>query len=230
MAVEYGNGRIVTSGLVLSLDAADRNSYPGSGTTWFDTSGNGRNYTLVGSPTFNSANGGSILFGSNQYCNGPASNSFGISQNVTIEIVIRINSLLSGTNTQWGFFFDGVSVNRGISCHINEGPGTTYFDTMGFNTDNGNRISATAPSNGTINHFVFRYRDTTTPRKNIFRNGSSIANSGANTPTSLNLSSAANEVGISMDGNIYLFRIYNTDLSDAQILQNYNATKSRFGL
>jgi len=233
MAVEYGSGRIVTDGLVLSLDAADRNSYPGSGNTWFDTSGNGRNYTLVGSPTFNSANGGSILFQNNQYSNGPASNSFGISQNVTVEIVIRINSILSGVNTQWGFlFYASGGADRGISCHINEG-GQTLFDTMGYG--NTNRISATAPSNGTINHFSFRYRDSGTPRKNIFRNAISVADSVSGIPTPLSLSSTAaqlpgNQYSIYMDGNIYLFRVYNRALSDDEILQNYNATKSRFGL
>ena len=68
MATEYANGKIVTNGLVLSLDAADRNSYPGTGTTWRDMSGNGNNGTLTDGPTFNSNNGGSIVFdGTNDY-------------------------------------------------------------------------------------------------------------------------------------------------------------------
>ena len=62
MATQYANGKIVTDGLVLSLNAADRNSYPGSGTTWTDTSGNGNNGTLTNGPTFNSGNGGYIQF------------------------------------------------------------------------------------------------------------------------------------------------------------------------
>jgi hypothetical protein len=58
----FGNGpRIVTDGLVLSLDAADRNSYPGSGTTWFDLSGNGNNSTLTNGPAFSSNKNGSIV-------------------------------------------------------------------------------------------------------------------------------------------------------------------------
>jgi hypothetical protein len=62
MATQYAFGKIVTNGLVLALDAADKNSYPGSGTTWRDMSGNNSNSTLTNSPTFNSANGGSIVF------------------------------------------------------------------------------------------------------------------------------------------------------------------------
>jgi len=53
---------IVTNGLVLYLDAANRRSYPGSGTTWSDLSGNGNNGTLTGGPTFSNNNSGSIVF------------------------------------------------------------------------------------------------------------------------------------------------------------------------
>ena len=57
MATSLGiGGQIVTDGLVLCLDAANKDSYPGSGTTWYDLSGNGYNSTAAGTvgPTFNS--------------------------------------------------------------------------------------------------------------------------------------------------------------------------------
>jgi hypothetical protein len=61
MATQYANSKIVTNGLVLLLDAADKNSYPGSGTVWRDLSGNNNNSgSLINGPTFDSANGGSI--------------------------------------------------------------------------------------------------------------------------------------------------------------------------
>jgi hypothetical protein len=61
-------GVIVSNCLVLSLDAAKRDSYPGTGTTWNDISGNRNNGTLTNGPTFNSGNGGSIVFdGTNDY-------------------------------------------------------------------------------------------------------------------------------------------------------------------
>ena len=60
--------QIVKDGLILDLDAANRYSYPGTGTTWTDLSGNGNSATLLNGPTFDSANGGSIVFdGSNDY-------------------------------------------------------------------------------------------------------------------------------------------------------------------
>jgi uncharacterized delta-60 repeat protein len=61
MGISY-NPRIVTDGLVLALDAANPKSYPGSGTTWTDLSGNGNTGTLTNGPTYSSANGGSIAF------------------------------------------------------------------------------------------------------------------------------------------------------------------------
>jgi hypothetical protein len=63
---------IVTDGLVLYLDAANTKSYVSGSTTWNDMSGFSNNGTLVNGPTFNSANGGSIVFdGVNDYvdCN-----------------------------------------------------------------------------------------------------------------------------------------------------------------
>jgi len=66
--------RIVTDGLVLCLDAASKRSYPGTGTTWTDLK-SGNNGTLTNGPTFNTGNGGSIVFdGSNDYVTIPNTN------------------------------------------------------------------------------------------------------------------------------------------------------------
>ena len=68
MAV-HGGPDIVTDGLKVCLDAADLNSYPGSGTTWYDLSGNGYNGTMTNGPTFDSDGGGCLSFtaGSTHY-------------------------------------------------------------------------------------------------------------------------------------------------------------------
>jgi len=67
MAFSY-SPKIATDGLVLCLDAANNRSYPGSGTAWTDLSRGGNNGALTNGPTFNSANGGSIVFdGTNDY-------------------------------------------------------------------------------------------------------------------------------------------------------------------
>ena len=68
------SGPIITSGLVLFLDAGNTSSYPGSGTTWTDLSGNGNNGTLTNGPTYTSSNGGAIVFdGINDFVNSGSS-------------------------------------------------------------------------------------------------------------------------------------------------------------
>ena len=56
--------KVVTNGLTLALDAGNSKSYPGSGTTWTDLSGNGNNGTLVNNPTYFAGEGGYFSFGS----------------------------------------------------------------------------------------------------------------------------------------------------------------------
>ena len=62
MAVNYCTQQIVKDGLVLALDAGNTKSYPGSGTSWSDLSGQGNTGTLTNGPTYSSADGGSIVF------------------------------------------------------------------------------------------------------------------------------------------------------------------------
>ena len=58
---------MIKDGLVLALDASDRNSYPGSGTTWRDLSQYSATGSLTNNPTFNSANGGYFGFVTDDY-------------------------------------------------------------------------------------------------------------------------------------------------------------------
>ena len=74
---------VVTSGLVLALDAGNTKSYPGSGATWTDLSGNGNTGTLQNSPTYSSANSGYFtLNGSTQYATGTNASSVQITGNI----------------------------------------------------------------------------------------------------------------------------------------------------
>ncbi|NBP55511.1 hypothetical protein EBU71_03030, partial [bacterium] len=84
---------IVTNGLVLNLDAGNSASYPGTGTTWTDLSGNGNNGTLINGPTYSSSNGGSIVFdGTNDSVNIPISSSLQ-SQYFTLDAWFKLNSI-----------------------------------------------------------------------------------------------------------------------------------------
>ena len=92
MGVGY-NTSVVRDGLVLYLDAANPKSYPGSGATWFDVSGNNNNFNLINSPTYNEL--GLISFnGTNQYANIGSSTTLNLSptNNRTIEVWARVNT------------------------------------------------------------------------------------------------------------------------------------------
>jgi len=93
----YFSPRIVTGGLVLALDAADKNSYVGSGTTWKDLSGNANNGTLTNGPTFSNVNGGVIVLdGTDDYVSLTSTDSLRPS-NVTLSVWFnRNNSTIVG--------------------------------------------------------------------------------------------------------------------------------------
>ena len=103
--------KIVTNGLVLCLDAADKKSYPGTGTTWFDRSGRGNHGTLVNSPTFNSTNGGSIIFNGNLTYGSVSCSQFQSGNNpFTIECWVKWFG--DGVNTFNCIFADGIKFRQ----------------------------------------------------------------------------------------------------------------------
>jgi len=95
MATQFAFGQIVTNGLVLALDAADRNSYISGSTTWRDLTSNSFNGTLTNGPTFNSANGGSIVFdGVDDYA--PLTGTINLGNTFTILSWIKLSTLAGG--------------------------------------------------------------------------------------------------------------------------------------
>jgi hypothetical protein len=132
--MSYANGpRIVTDGLVLHLDAANRKSYPGSGSTWYDLSGNGNNATLSTGPVFSSANNGNFYFGntSDDYAEVATRNTnLEFQPTSPHSIVTFIKSPSSGFNGAiianmyqgnnypgWDLWFNNISQTNTISSH-----------------------------------------------------------------------------------------------------------------
>ena len=124
------NPKIVTDGLVLCLDAANPKSYPGSGTTWYDLSGNGNHGTLINGPTYNSDNKGSIVFdGIDDYVSftNPLNQSQ-LNQAWTIQGWINISSkpyqyFIAGLNS--GIFIEYVQGNNSL-LYLNSGTNDYY--------------------------------------------------------------------------------------------------------
>jgi hypothetical protein len=223
MATSYGNPQIVTDGLVLCLDAANSLSYPGAGTSWRDISSNSNNGTLIAGPTFSSSNGGAIVFdGTNEYANcgnGPS---------------LQINR---GTISAWVKSSTPGSDYRGI---VTKQQNYGIFMRNGILSayDWGNTIERTTSINiadGTWKNTVMTFTDNTgSPSNNavIYLNGSAVLT------TTIKYQSDAIEVQLGngglatqyINGSIANALIYSRPLTASEVLQNYNAAKSRFGI
>ena len=237
----FANGpKIVTDGLVLLLDAADRTSYSG-GTTWYDLSENNNNGTLTNGPTFNSENGGSIVFdGADDYVITTANStpSLNITSSITLETWLKSTALANISHA------DGIN-SKGLSSDGNSAVYETLLRQSGginypfFRMRIGSSTPTYFPTNIPLNlnqiyHFASVY-DGNIMR--IFING---IESGTGLPQSgtIEVNTQQLTVGVRynrnsdslFNGNIFVNRIYNKALSSQEVLQNYNATKSRFGL
>ena len=219
--VQFNTG-IVTSGLVLHLDAGNSSSYPGSGTAWTDLSGSGNNGTLTNGPTFSAADGGQIVFdGTNDYvaCGNAASLQL---STLTIEAWFKAGNTNSGfrgilsKNTAWGLLLE-----NNILVTYDFGAGASR--TTGINCgDNLWRQVALVVSGGGSNNAT------------IYVNGSAVLTttiSILNQSTELRV--AANDVIAQpqhLAGSVAIARAYNRALSASEVLQNFNTNKARFGL
>ena len=232
MGVLY-NSRIVTDGLVSCVDAGDKMSYPGAGTTWTDLSKQGNDGTLTNGPTFDSANGGSIVFdASDDYVNlGTASSLFpGPSITTTVACWIKVP-----TNVQNQVPI-GNQYTNGERLYIGVGPGN-YWD-VGFGSYawnggySGSRVTAIANkwtflvlsvNSGSAKFYVdaqetiTKTTDTSVTLGGFWSIGAFFGNGSINST-------------YTKACNIALTQIYNRALSAEEIKQNYNATKGRFGL
>lgn len=243
MGVSGGPYIVRDSSLVLELDAADRNSYPGSGTTWSDLTANSNNGTLTNGPTFSSANLGSFVFdGADDYVQqslNTASFSTEASFFIFLKLDLNIPILASNTGLATLGNVSSLAENGFPATHYPWVDGNGYFSIFRQNRVNAITLSPTV--NKSIPHML---TITTNPGTNgwkLYQNGTFVyQTTGENT---INLSSykvarSENRIGTGggvdanyyLKGQIYNFSLYNRALSPQEILQNYNATKTRFGL
>ena len=231
-----GGPNIVESGLVLYVDAANPKSYPGSGTTWADLSGNGNNGTLTNGPTFSSANGGIIVFdGTNDFVVTQQNSGFTGNINATISTWVYPTSVTGEIATTLIGNSDGTLTGMGICIGIN-GAGSVSIE---FWNGNGMRtISNTIQINRWYNLVATKTAGAINSTTSLYINGisQSFNITSNNTPNVTNhtISVGAIKGIISTQfyfpGRISQTSIYNRALTAQEILQNYNATKSRFGL
>lgn len=226
--MSFNNGpTIVTNGLVLALDAGDRNSYPGSGTTWRDLSGNNNNGTLTNGPTFSSANLGSIVFdGTNDYVDLGVTNLSNTLSSVTLSFFLKISKI----NTKQAIISSYTSSPQGgwgIELLANN-----TFNFFGFTNTTTYTDVQTTQTYG-LNQLLNITCVFGSSTFSIYVNGIFlISKPGVSTiykTSTIRLGIVPNSFD-PFQGNIYTSLIYNRALSASEITQNYNATKTRFGL
>lgn len=230
-----GAGSVVQNNLVLYLDAINTRSYPGSGNTWYDLSGNKNNFTLINSPTFT---GKYFNFGTSQYsqcvnttCGNFSSGSF------TIEYITYYTA---STNQ------DVIAMKRSLVTT----PGGANIPGWCFRNGASTWWVQDDNPGGTVNNFTnvvgsFALARQSTPvhmAYTIEKNGASTTGSeyknGVLTYTdkktfigtnSINNASAM-LIASNFTGSISMVRMYNTKLSAAEVKQNFLLIKSRYNL
>ena len=214
--------KIVTNGLILALDAANNKSYPGSGTTWTDLSGNGNTGTLTNGPTFSSANGGIIVYDGvddTVTCNLVTSDA----NNVTMEAWFKATTLPGSL-----ILYNGNSASSGYGFTHGACGATSTTLYVFFGGLNCNVVSYAGMTTNVWYQAV--YTRTTTPSISniLYINGISRSTNNSSNP---NAPAGTTNIGTQgYQGNIAIARIYNRTLSATEVLQNYNITKNRYGL
>ena len=207
---------IVTDGLVLCLDAGNPKSYPGSGTTWTDLSGNGNTGTLVNGVGYNSGNLGSLVFdGSNDYVNAPLTKT----ATCTFSCWARTTTVASNPM----LFNAGPN---GVGPDLFFYLGNIYWNTW----DGAGNPFATMPTSATNGnyHYYVVVNDASSNTK-LYYDGNLLGTAAYRTAANnTNLTIGGNISTYMWNGNISNFSVYNRALTAQEIQQNYNALKSRF--
>jgi hypothetical protein len=221
MSTLSGGPNIVTNGLVFSLDAANPKSYVSGSTTWNDISRGGNNGTLINGPTFNSANGGSVVFdGVDDYVliNDGIYSINGGTLNIWFKRSGTTNAIIgsyggSGNQRTPTFYRNVSNIAWEFGSLVVRDTGISFTDNTWFN------MSMTFNSSFNVNVYI-----------------NSVL---TNTETSLNPTGFWNQFIIGRygnfgssyaKGNFSIVQVYNRALSAAEVLQNFNSTRSRFGI
>jgi hypothetical protein len=223
-----GGPDLIQDGLVLCLDAANTKSYPGSGTSWVDLSGNNNNVTLINSPTWNSA--GYFSTGATGYFTGAGTSTIPTG-NSSYTMISWVRVVSSWVNARGIISIGGYGANNQSNAlrtgNVNGSLGN--FQHYWWNNDIDITNNNAGLSVGTWFMVTAQFNGT---NRRIWAN---ITNVGSDTPTNHNVTSTTIQVAKTYSteywqGDVSIAQIYNRALSASEILQNYNATKGRFRL
>lgn len=225
----FGNLSLTIQSNPIYLDAANTSSYPGSGNTWFDISGNGNNGTLTNGPTFDSNNSGSIVFdGTNDYISHGNVRSLDFqARNFTIDFWMRPTAWNDGSsrtildkktsdNTRgWVIYNDG---GQGTKINARLAGTNSFFSTTSVTVNTWQHW--TLVRNGTTLYWYY--------------NGIQDANTGTSSASLIDTSTFdigyGARRGSYFKGNISVVRIDNSALTALEIKNRHNDICGRYGI
>lgn len=230
MAVVGGAGQIATNGLVWCLDFANPLSYPRSGTSATDLSGNGNTGTLTNSPTFSTSNSGILNFdGTNQFVT--AGNVLNLNgSDMSLGVWFKVNATPSNFYPIVDKFTSGgyrLNVYDTLRLEFQYRDASNNIEQFGFYTIPPS-ISVSA-----WNYVVVTHQNSNNAGV-LYLNGQqtnsvTFTRTRAASTTDLKLGYSANNI-VYLNGSVAHVTIHNTILTPAQVLQNYNALRGRFGV
>jgi hypothetical protein len=216
----------VTENLQFYVDAGLTESYSGTGTTWYDISGNSRNLTMD-SLSYSSNNGGYIIFDGSHTADSVATYSINFSNGFTVESVAKF----SGSEYEGLFAFNSPSDNDFINVQAQFGTNIRWEVESGQSFTSSNSLTSS-----TWYHFTCVYEgdsNNTSGTARIYINGVENNTTSLNSNRTGQIQTSNFVLGLwdgYLTGNIALSRMYNKVLTPIEVLQNFNATKNRFGL
>jgi hypothetical protein len=242
VAYSFGpRDRIVTDSLLLYLDAANPSSYPGTGNIWYDLSSNKKHGTLINGATFDSANRGSIVFdGTDDYV---SIGSIGTIPNFTVLVWFYPYAVQNFQNVlDCNYDYNMITGNLGPRLELTNG-GVSAFVYSNDTENNSNFYNQRVTNSGIGNtwyNFGIVYNSVGNTSLTYYNgNPTGIGRIESGLPTGFlgTMNNVNLGRGFSIGGSERMFTgrianivIYNRALSESEILQNYNALKSRFGL
>jgi hypothetical protein len=225
----------VTTNIVLYYDPSNPSSYPGSGTTINDISGNGLNGSLS-----------NITFTSPYFTYNGTSSQVSVADNALLEpgsgdwtMEVWVNQTTSGNDVVLGKFDNG-GVSLDVSYSIRT-TNTTYYAQIGSGSGAGATLFVNSTNYvGTLStwyQLVYVFKNGGTKTLETFVNGSSIGSVNHSLASILNSTNPlyigsynGGEYPQWFDGKIGITRLYNDALTSSEVLQNFNADKSKYGL
>lgn len=231
VAAQFGYGRsqvptIIKTNLLLYLDAANKSSYSGSGTTWTDLSTNANNATSLTGVTYSASNGGYLSFDgstgsgslvASKYNQTYSGKTVFIAGNLTSITASSYRAMIGSStgNRNFNFYMYSPASNR-YQLHFSAGGVGTLSSDITYTPGNWFTAAVTHETNGTVRYYV---------------NGN-LVNSDSQTFYQY-LSPSTEFIGRAdnfWNGPLSVICVYKSALSAAEILNNHNAVRGRYGL